>query len=64
MVVRLNTISEQVMNEEQIDIIDIYSPFAKRLDLASGDGYHWQGAAYQTISEELSKRILSVLGKK
>jgi len=63
-VVRLNTISEQVMKEEQIEIIDIYSVFAERLELASGDGYHWRGPAYQTISEEITKRVLPVLGKK
>ena len=63
-VVRLNTISEQVMNEEEIEIIDIYSVLAKRLELASGDGYHWQGAAYETISQEIAKRVLPALGKK
>lgn len=63
-VIRLNTISERVMNEEQIEIIDIYSVFAKRLELASGDGYHWQGAAYETISQEIAKRVLPALGKK
>jgi len=62
-VVRLNTISEQVMKAEQIEIVDIYSVFAKRLDLAAGDGYHWQGSAYGIIGQELSTRILSVLGK-
>lgn len=63
-VIRLNTISEQVMNEEQIEIIDIYSVLAKRLEFASGDGYHWQGPAYEIISRELAGRILPVLGKK
>jgi len=63
-VIRLNTISEQVMNEEQIEVIDIYSVFAKHLDWASGDGYHWQRLAYQTISQEIAKRALPVLGKK
>lgn len=62
-VVRLNTISEQVMKEEQIEIIDIYSVLAKRLELASGDGYHWQGAAYETIGQEIAKRVLPALGK-
>jgi len=57
-VIRLNTISEQVMKEEQIEIIDIYSVLAKRLELASGDGYHWQGAAYESISLEIASRVL------
>lgn len=63
-VVRLNTISEQVMNEEQIEIIDIYSVLAKRLELAAGDGYHWQSAAYEIISQEIAKRVLPELEKK
>ena len=63
-IIRLNTISEQVMNEEQIEIIDIYSVLSKRLELASGDGYHWQRPAYETISQEIAKRVLPVLGKK
>ncbi len=62
-VIRLNTISRQVMNEEQIEIIDIYSVLANRLELASGDGYHWQRAAYETISQEIAKRVLPALGK-
>lgn len=62
-VIRLNTISEQVMKEEQIEIIDIYSVLAEKLELASGDGYHWQGPAYQIISDELTKRLLPLLGK-
>ena len=63
-VVRLNAISERVMKEEQIEIIDIYSVLAKRLELASGDGYHWQRAAYETIGREIAKRVLSALGRK
>jgi hypothetical protein len=62
-VIRLNTISAQVMKEENIEIIDIYSVLAEKLELASGDGYHWQGPAYKIISDELAKRILPVLGK-
>lgn len=62
-VVRLNTISAQVMKEEGIDIIDVYAILAKQLELASGDGYHWQRPAYQIISQEIGKRVLPVLGK-
>lgn len=62
-VIRLNTISAQVMKEENVEIIDIYSILAKRLELAAGDGYHWQGPAYQVISDELTKRLLPLLGK-
>ena len=63
-VVRLNAISAQVMKDEQIEIIDVYSVLAKRLELASGDGYHWQRSAYEIISQEITKRVLPVLGKR
>lgn len=62
-VVRLNTLSAQVMREEGIEVIDVYSILSKRLELASGDGYHWQGPAYQIISQEIAKRAASALGK-
>ncbi len=62
-VVRLNTISEQVMQEEGIDIIDIYSILAKKLELASGDGYHWGRTAYEIITGEISGKVLPALKK-
>ena len=63
-VIRLNTISAQVMQEEQIEVIDMYSILAKRLELAAGDGYHWKGPAYELITEEITKRALPVLRQK
>jgi hypothetical protein len=62
-VIRLNTISAQVMKEENIEVIDVYSILAKKLELAAGDGYHWQRPAYQIISDELTKHLLPLLGK-
>ena len=62
-VVRLNTLSAPVMKEEGIELIDVYPILASRLELASGDGYHWQGPAYQIISQEIAKHTLPVLGK-
>ncbi|MCB1212066.1 MAG: SGNH/GDSL hydrolase family protein, partial [Verrucomicrobiales bacterium] len=48
-VIRLNTLSKQVMKEEGIDVIDAYTLLSSRLELAAGDGYHWQGAAYELL---------------
>ena len=62
-VVRLNTLSAPVMKEAGIELIDVYAVLAKRLELASGDGYHWQGAAYQIITDEIARRVLPALGK-
>lgn len=60
-VIRLNTISAQVMKEEHIDVIDMYSVLAKHLEMAAGDGYHWQRPAYEMISQAIGKEILPVL---
>jgi hypothetical protein len=60
-VIRLNTISAQVMQEEEIEIIDVYSILAEKLELASGDGYHWSSPAYEIISREISGRVLPML---
>jgi len=62
-VVRLNTISAQVMQEEEIEIIDVYSILAEKLELASGDGYHWSSPAYELITREISGRVLPALKK-
>jgi hypothetical protein len=62
-VVRLNTISAQVMKEQEIEVIDVYAILEKQLELASGDGYHWKGAAYTIISSEIGKRVLPALGR-
>lgn len=62
-VVRLNTISEQVMQDEDIEIIDVYSILAEKLELASGDGYHWSSPAYEILTSEISERVLPAIGK-
>jgi len=61
MVVRLNDITRQVMREEGIEMIDVYSILSRKLELASGDGYHWQGSAYEIISNEIQKKVTSVV---
>ncbi|MCB1061928.1 MAG: SGNH/GDSL hydrolase family protein [Verrucomicrobiae bacterium] len=62
-VVRLNTISGQVMQEEGIEIIDVYAILAEKLELASGDGYHWSSPAYEIITREISAKVLPVIKK-
>ncbi len=62
-VIRLNTLSRQVMKEEGIEVIDAYALLASRLELAAGDKYHWQGAAYELLSEEIGKRVKAALEK-
>lgn len=60
-VVRLNTLSGRVMKQEGIESIDAYSLLASRLELATGDHFHWQGPAYERITRTIIDRILPVL---
>ncbi len=62
-VLRLNTLSAQVMKQEGIEVIDAYALLAAHLELAAGDNFHWQSQAYQLLSQEIAGRVLSVLGK-
>jgi hypothetical protein len=60
-VLRINRIAEQVMNEEGVGIIDMYTPFAAKLELAAGDEYHWSRTAYKMISAAIVARTNEVL---
>lgn len=60
-VVRINTLAEKVMREEGVDSVDLYSLLKDRLDLASGDQYHWSREAYQMIAEALQKKCDAIL---
>lgn len=63
-VLRLNTLSAQVMKQEGIEVIDAYALLTSHLDLASGDNYHWQTPAYQLLTQEIASRVLPAVGKK
>jgi len=52
-VLRINHIAEQVMKEEGVEVIDMYTPLAARLELAAGDEYHWSSPAYKMISDAI-----------
>ena len=54
---RINRLAAEVMAEEKVPVIDAYSLLINRLDLASGDCYHWRGDAYQMMAEEIFKRL-------
>lgn len=62
-VLRLNTLSSQVMKQENIEVIDAYALLAAHLDLASGDNFHWQSQAYQLLSQQIAGRVLQAVGK-
>lgn len=60
-VLRLNRLAAEVMAEEGVEIIDMYAPLAARLDLASGDGYHWSSPAYEMIAEAVAAKTMDAL---
>ena len=41
------------MKEEGVEVIDVYTPLAARLDLAAGDEYHWSSPAYKIIADAI-----------
>lgn len=60
-VIRINTLAEKVMKDENVDIVDLYALLKDRLDLAAGDQYHWSGDAYQLIAEALKAKCDTLL---
>lgn len=60
-VLRINRLSAQVMKEEGVEVIDMYTPLAAKLELAAGDEYHWSGPAYKMISDAIVAKTHEVL---
>ncbi len=60
-VIRINRIAEQVMKEEGVEVIDMYTPFVAKLELAAGDEYHWFSSAYKMISDAIVSKTNEVL---
>ena len=63
-VLRINRLSEQVMKEEGVEVIDMYTPLAARLELAAGDEFHWSGPAYKMISDAIAAKTNEALNLK
>jgi len=60
-VLRINRIAEQVMKDENVEIIDVYTPLAEHLDWAAGDCYHWKGPAYEVIADKVAEKAQELL---
>jgi hypothetical protein len=58
-VLRINRIAAEVMREEGVEIIDVYTPLAARLDWSAGDEYHWTGPALEIIAKAVADRALA-----
>ncbi len=62
-VLRINRIAAEVMREEGVEVIDVYTPLAARLDLSAGDEYHWHGPALELIAKAVADRTLEVVAE-
>ena len=63
-VLRINRIAQDVMKEEGVEVIDMYTPFAAKLELAAGDEYHWSSPAYKMIADAVVAKTNEVLSLK
>jgi hypothetical protein len=61
-VLRINRIAAEVMREEGVEVIDVYTPLAARLDLSAGDEYHWHGPALELIAKAVADRTFATVG--
>ncbi|MCO6047454.1 alpha-L-fucosidase [Aeoliella sp. ICT_H6.2] len=62
-IVEHNRMAAEVMDEMQVPVNDFYGLLVKRLELARGDQFHWQGPAYKTLGNQTCKAIRSALAK-
>lgn len=58
---RINRLTADEMKSAGVPVIDGYGLLAAHLDFASGDGYHWQGPAYDLLSDKVLESILPAL---
>ena len=58
---RINRIAGKVMEEEGVDVIDGYGLLKDRLNLASGDQYHWKTPAYEMLAEAVARKFRSAV---
>ncbi len=47
-----------------VEVIDMYTPLAAKLELAAGDEHHWSGPAYKMISEAIVAKTNEALKPK
>lgn len=61
LIVERNTLCAPIMQENGIEVDDLYSVVAGRLDLARGDRFHWNSEGFQLLADAVVKAILPYL---
>lgn len=61
LIVDRNRISAKIMEENQVPIADYYGILATKLDLATGDRFHWTKPAYELLAREAASRVAAAL---
>ncbi len=56
-----NRMADGVMAGLKVSVNDFYGLLVKRLDLARGDGFHWNGPAYQILGDKCVEEVLKAL---
>jgi|GEM_PF-128540 len=56
-IVRRNAMAAQVMKDEGVAVNDLYRLMSDRLDLVSGDRFHWQKGAYTIMAKQVVAAI-------
>jgi hypothetical protein len=51
----------EVMKEENVPVLDLYSLLAPQLNLAVGDMFHWTDPASKLMAAEITKVIIDNL---
>ena len=56
-IVDRNAIAARVMPEYGIAVNDLYDLMSAKLEMARGDRFHWNGAAYQLMAKQVVRHI-------
>lgn len=60
-IVEHNRMAAEVMKEENVPVLDLYSLLAPQLNLAVGDMFHWTDPASKLMAAEITKVIIDNL---
>ncbi|MBV6640215.1 MAG: SGNH/GDSL hydrolase family protein [Cyclobacteriaceae bacterium] len=62
-IVKRNQLAQQVMQENEIPVNDLYNLMVDKLELARLDRFHWNQKGYQLMSDQIATSVLEALTK-